>query len=294
MGQLTTNWIRIASAGNAIDGRLIPEKVIKELAETYNPEEFAARIWPEHRRYFGAWGDVLALKAEEWKGKVRLFAKLKPNSQLMLANESDQKTYCSIELNIQDFDGTGKHYLAGLGVTDQPGSLGAEKLQFNANDNGSYYSEPEVFVIDEVIETHSGSKAGLFRRVLNTFTQNVPSKDEDEELMNTEQFNQMMGKLDDIETKQNELEEKQTEFASQVEQFSIQGKSEADPKKDDEPASKGESITAEQFSQVTDKLDTLITKQSDMEHQFTALKQEVPNQVPAGEGAGNNTKMETF
>ena len=91
MSQLQTNWIRVASAGNAIDGRVIDERIVKEMAETYNSQEYQARIWPDHRRWFGAWGDVVSLKAEEWQGKWRLFAKLRPNSLLMQANERIRK-----------------------------------------------------------------------------------------------------------------------------------------------------------------------------------------------------------
>lgn len=302
-----SGWKIAATEGATVDGRTITKQWILDMAEQYSTSEYAALIWPEHSRsrwdkFEGKnWGTVDEAKAEKQAGKYRLLVKLSPNKYLLSANADGQKLFMSVEPN-PDYCGSGRCYLMGLAVTDSPSSTGTTLLKFSQNSEHEY-SQLEELDLSDVMERDHSLIASAFSTIANFFSSggqlpNLASttsgSNKDEEPMNTEQFNQMMGKLDDIETKQNELEEKQTEFASQVEQFSIQGKSEADPKKDGDPAAKDESITAEQFSQVTEKLDTLITKQSDMEHQFTALKQEVPNQIPAGEGAGNNTKMETF
>ena len=71
-----------------------------------------ALIWPEHKRFAGYgsnWGKVLAVKAEEVDGKMRLFAKLEPNQYLLEANKLGQKLFTSIEPN-PDYKGQGKCY----------------------------------------------------------------------------------------------------------------------------------------------------------------------------------------
>ncbi|MDW1940905.1 GPO family capsid scaffolding protein [Vibrio sp. Vb0599] len=289
MSQLRTTWIRIASAGNAIDGRVIDEKIIRDMAETYDPDEFCARIWPDHRRWFGAWGDVLALKAEEWRGKLRLFAMLRPNSQLMHANESDQKTYCSIEIDIKNFDGTGKYYLKGLGVTDTPGSLGCEKLHFNENSNHTMYSEPELFAIEEV------EKDGVLSKVLNLFsTPEIPNyvPEEEDEEMTPEQFQQMMSKLDGIESKQTELEQQQKQFSEQLNQGQNgSGEVQTPPVQQSQTAVPESGLSTEQFSQLIGKIDNIVTQQNSLDAQFKALKQEAPNQE-LGQGDTGESLME--
>jgi len=302
-----SGWKIAATEGATIDGRTITKQWILDMADQYSVTEYGALIWPEHSRsrwdkFEGKnWGTVDEAKAEKRAGKYRLLVKLSPNKYLLSANADGQKLFMSIEPN-PDYCGSGRCYLMGLAVTDSPASTGTTLLKFS-KDSEHEYSQLEELDLSDVMERDHSLIASAFSTIANFFTSggqlpdlaSTPSdSDKDEEPMNTEQFNQMMGKLNDIETKQNELEEKQTEFASQVEQFSIQGKPETEPKKEDEPEQKGESITAEQFSKVSEKLDTLLTKQGEMETQFNALKQEVPNQVPAGEGHGNQTKVETF
>lgn len=284
MSQLQTNWIRIASAGNAIDGRVIDERIIKEMAETYNTDEYQARIWPEHRRWFGAWGDVVALKAEEWQGKWRLFAKLRPNSMLMQANESDQKTYCSIETRVRDFDGSGKHYLQGLGVTDEPGSLGTEKLQFNI-DKGAIYSEPESFLIEEVAEEE---KPTAFKRVMGFFTKDKQTEPQTnnptgDDTVEKEQFDQIMAGISGISSKQEELESR---FSAMEEKRKEGGsdKEVADPDKTDDDKTDS-AVSSEDFTKVLGAIEGIASKQEELTKQFNKLSQEVPGQEPDGSGA---------
>ena len=285
MSQLQTNWIRVASAGNAIDGRVIDERIVKEMAETYDSQEYQARIWPDHRRWFGAWGDVVSLKAEEWQGKWRLFAKLRPNSLLMQANEADQKTYCSIEISVKDFDGTGKHYLQALGVTDEPGSLGCEKLKFNIDNQGSLYSEPEPFLIEEVAEEE---KPTAFKKVMSLF-----KKDKRDDLQETqviedinvekEQFDQIMAGISDISAKQEDLESRFSAFGQKDEPESATADHQTSV---DEEVSENLSSSSEDFSKVLDAIQIISTKQDTLTEQFNKLSQEMPDQEPNGSGSG--------
>lgn len=134
-------WFRIATAGQTTDGREIQREWIEQMAETYNPSVYGARINVEHLRGFmpdgdfGAYGDVLALKAEtvqvNGEDKLALFAQIKANDKLKALNKANQKIYTSVEIDT-NFAKTGKAYLVGLAVTDSPASLGTEMLQFAA------------------------------------------------------------------------------------------------------------------------------------------------------------------
>lgn len=136
-----SKWTRIAVEGATTDGRNIERKWIQEMAEQYSPNTYGARMNCEHLRGvwpgsdFGAYGDVVALKAEEveigGKKKLALFAQMVPTDSLIELNKKGQKVYTSIEVN-PEFADTGKAYLVGLAITDSPASLGTEMLQFSA------------------------------------------------------------------------------------------------------------------------------------------------------------------
>ncbi|OAV00209.1 Phage capsid scaffolding protein [Moraxella catarrhalis] len=132
----------MAVAGQTTDGREIAAEWIEQMAASYDPNVYGARINVEHFRGFmpdgdfGAYGDVLALKAETIKvgneDKLALFAQILPNDKLKELNAKNQKIYTSVEIDT-NFAKTGKAYLVGLAVTDSPASLGTEMLKFAAN-----------------------------------------------------------------------------------------------------------------------------------------------------------------
>ncbi|OLU22465.1 phage capsid protein [Pseudomonas sp. PA15(2017)] len=139
--KLRSKWTRIATEGATTDGRKIERKWIEQMAVQYSPSTYGARINCEHiKSYFpgsefGAYGDVVALKAEEvelnGEKRLGLFAQLQPNDALIALNKKGQKIYTSIEVQ-PEFADTGKAYLVGLAVTDTPASLGTEALSFSA------------------------------------------------------------------------------------------------------------------------------------------------------------------
>lgn len=140
--KLVSKKFRIAVEGDTTDGREIEASWLQEMAATYNPDVYAARIWNEHiRGYsadnqgFGAYGDVVSVTAEsielEGQKRMALFAVLAPTPELVAINQKRQKLYTSMEID-PDFAKTGKAYLVGLGITDSPASLGTEMLQFSA------------------------------------------------------------------------------------------------------------------------------------------------------------------
>ena len=136
-----SGWFRVATEGATTDGRKIERVWIEDMASTYDRTKYAARIWLEHYRGvladspFRAYGDVLAVKAEEvdvdGEKRMALFAQIEPTDDLIAMNKAKQKLYTSIEIDPR-FSDSGRAYLTGLAVTDSPASLGTEALQFSA------------------------------------------------------------------------------------------------------------------------------------------------------------------
>lgn len=136
-----SKWTRIAVEGATTDGRTIERSWLEDIAAQYNPATYGARINCEHIKGiapdtpFGAYGDVLAVKAEEveinGEKKLALYAQIEPNEALLALNKKRQKIYTSIEVQPK-FADTGKAYLIGLAITDSPASLGTEALEFSA------------------------------------------------------------------------------------------------------------------------------------------------------------------
>lgn len=133
---------RVAVEGATCDGRVLERQHIQEIADTYNPQVYGARINLEHLKSlspdstFRMYGDVEAVTAEEIKegplaGKLGLYSVIDATDDLVTLNKSRQKVYSSIEFNPK-FADTGKAYLMGLAFTDSPASLGTEMLQFSA------------------------------------------------------------------------------------------------------------------------------------------------------------------
>ncbi|AMV03967.1 GPO family capsid scaffolding protein [Xanthomonas citri] len=137
-----SNWFRVAVEGATTDGRVIERQQIEDMAATYDPNTYGARVWIEHLRSmlpdspFRAYGDVTAVKAEDvtiaGSKKLALFAQITPTNDLVkIVNDLKQKIFTSIEITPK-FADSGRAYLTGLGVTDSPASLGTSMLAFAA------------------------------------------------------------------------------------------------------------------------------------------------------------------
>ena len=136
-----SKFFRVALEGATTDGRKISREWIMQMANNYNTAKYGARVWLEHIRGtlpdspFKAYGDVVALKAEEIEidgvKKMALLAQLSPTDDLVKMNKSRQKIYTSIEVN-PNFADSGEAYIVGLAVTDSPASLATEALAFAA------------------------------------------------------------------------------------------------------------------------------------------------------------------
>lgn len=141
---LVSDWKRVATSGKTADGRTIDPQDLRDMANAYDPAIYTAVIWFEHIRYMGNFGSVVEVKAEDLDGgKVALFAKLSPNDRLLQLNKEAQKLFTSIEIQ-PEFADTGKPYLRGLAITDDPASLGTEPLHFSRRaDTGNYFASVE-------------------------------------------------------------------------------------------------------------------------------------------------------
>lgn len=136
-----SKFFRVAREGDTTDGRKIEKSWIQQIVKNFNRDKYGARIWLEHLRSllpdspFKAYGDVLAVKAEEVQfddgKKLCLFAQIEPTADLEAMNKAKQKLYTSCEIS-PNFANSGEAYLVGLAVTDSPASLGTEMLTFAA------------------------------------------------------------------------------------------------------------------------------------------------------------------
>ena len=155
-----SGWVIAATEGATVDGRTITAAWIKDMAEQYSLKEYTALIWPEHFRsswapYEGKnWGTVDEVKAEKYKGKLRLYVKLTANDYLLEANKDGQKLFMSIEAN-PDYKATGRCYLMGLAVTDSPASSGTSRLKFSIGDQDKdhEYSQLEPLLAKDFFST---------------------------------------------------------------------------------------------------------------------------------------------
>ena len=125
-----TDWRIIGVSGATADGRKISAEHLNQMAESYNRSIYGARINLEHIRFFlpdyAGYGDVLELKTAPWPAdndKTCLLARLSVLPALQELWDKGKKVYTSMEID-PEFADTGKAYLVGLAVTDDPASLG--------------------------------------------------------------------------------------------------------------------------------------------------------------------------
>jgi hypothetical protein len=151
---LTTDWIVIGTAGETIDGRVIEDSWLEEAAETFDADNYTPVINAEHMRYYGSFGEVLALRTgEDSRKRKNLQAILKPNFEMCSLNKEGQKLFTSMELNTTP---DGKIMLSGLALTDNPASFGTSAIKlFSKNRDIKEFSSPipiSIFSDAEVSE----------------------------------------------------------------------------------------------------------------------------------------------
>ncbi|CAI2535497.1 Phage capsid scaffolding protein (GPO) serine peptidase [Serratia liquefaciens] len=198
MAKKVSKWFRIGVEGDTCDNRVIDGNDIQEMAGGFDPRVYGCRINLEHIKGlfpngdFKRLGDVVELKAEKidddsiLNGKWALFAKMTPTDELVGMVKASQKVYTSMEIR-PNFANTGKCYLVGLAVTDDPASLGTEYLEFcsraKTNPLAGKKAEPgDVFsvateVLLEFEELPDGLLTNLTDRVKGMFSRKQVSDD---------------------------------------------------------------------------------------------------------------------
>ncbi|MBQ4864617.1 GPO family capsid scaffolding protein [Pseudoalteromonas sp. MMG013] len=271
MSKKVSKFFRVFTEGDTTDGRVVERGWIEDMAATYNTANYGARIWLEHIRSvlpdspFKAYGDVLAVKAEEVEGgKLALFAQIDPTPDLIAMNKSRQKIYTSVEID-PDFAKSGKCYLAGLAVTDSPASLGTEMLEFSAtaktNPLADRKQKPDnlftaaVAIELEFEDSTEHKENGLFSKVSSLLNKNKKHND---------------GNFGDI----NQAVET---IAQSFSQF--------------------EANTQKQLETTTNHYNDLSEKHNQLQNAFDTLKEQLSNEESGGQGrapaTGGNGQVQT-
>jgi hypothetical protein len=193
--------ICILKAGPTIDGRFTDQQVIDDLAETYTPKLYTARINEDHWQWGEKLGSVLSVE----KRGDELWAVIKPNSRLLSNVERDQFLHTSCEY-IADFAKTGKAYLTGLAMTDEPASLGTTQVHLSSDKSKGQESVSSGATVS--LELLSGEERGdqETRTLLNRFisllggNQSVTLSKKEEEVEMSKELEALLTKI----TEQNE------------------------------------------------------------------------------------------
>lgn len=283
MSGLTTDWVCIATAGNTVDGRLIDDKWLIDIADTYDVNVFTALIWPRHdtvenRKWSYNLGTVEAVKLETVDGEKKLFAKLSPNQFLIDANKAGQKMFTSIEV-IEDFAGSGRDYLFGVAATDLPSSVGTTRLEFDIG--GGETNTLRTFSTKEALTFSIQEKQQKEPFWTRFFSQQSPVK-KTEDTMEKEQFDQLMGKLTENDKRMTVIEETLQTFSQK------QPETEPDNKKPEvTTATQPDDKAPQWFEQYSQGVDT---KLDELTKRFDQIDKKEITELPSGNPGDNDEK----
>lgn len=193
---MKTKPFLLATAGSTVDGRAIDDVLLKEMASSYDPKTYGARLNIEHIRGatgqapFRAFGDVLELSTAEvdvnFNGKTEkrlgLFGTFDVTDEAKSLNDAGQKVYPSIEIE-PNFAGKGFAYMMGCALTDSPAAIATERLQFNRQNPALIHLSREESAAIEFLEDKPSEAAdGLLSKLgtmLDTFASRfTPAKPE--------------------------------------------------------------------------------------------------------------------
>ena len=262
--------ICILSAGKTVDGRDISQQVIDDIAETYNPEVYNARINEEHWSWSDKFGSVLSVE----KRADKLFAILKPNSRLLNTIEKGQLLHTSCEY-IENFSDSGKAYLTGLALTDEPASLGTTEIHLSTKtkDEGKIYLSSGATIGKELLGDEEPTKPEDIK-LLARFKQWLCSNNEPTEIIEIEE-EEMSQEIKELLQAQTGLI---TALSAQVISLNATVK-EALPQAPEETVP--ETNTDE--TELSTKFEALSTKFDEMVTTLSKITDENPRQL-AGEG----------
>lgn len=286
-------WFTVATAGDTVDGRVIEEQWLRDMAETYSVDFYQAVIDADHNLdWYGSFGQVEELRIGEKVGRVALQAKINANHRLLEMNKNGQRLFFSIWPK-ENFSNTGKTYLYRLAVTDNPASIGTDRAQFNSKDKPQL-GTPHLFEYQApgTGGTPAPTEESLFSVLRNFFT-GKPEKEthnhtpddhpqDDDMALSDEQFAAFMQQQKDAAAAQldaiNGLSEKIGEKFSATDNDGTPGDENTDTQADAEDTA--ETVSVEKFNTLQEELDDLKTK-------FAAALEEQPG-TPQGDHDGNS------
>lgn len=267
---IQTIWLCILTSGNTVDGREVPPETLEEVAATYNPETYNARINNDHSKFSTKLGSVLELKTEDHGDKKQLFAKLKPNSYYLYMIENGQKLHFSAEIT-PNFADTGKSYLTGLAATDDPASIGTTEIKLSADGKGSnFYSSNEIAEFDEP------KKSSLFSKVF---------KQEDEQMPNKALL-ELMQQMNETQT------QLLTAVADLGEKFTASPTQDGDekPKDGEDSEQPKDSVEPDQsVTKLTEQVESLSSQVTELTSKLSAMNDDV-DRDPATGADGDDTE----
>ena len=275
--------ICILTAGPTIDGRHIEQQVIDDIAELYDPKTYNARINEDHWRWGEKFGSVLSVE----KRDSELWAVLKPNSKLLGAVERGQLLHTSCEIRA-DYASTGKSYLTGLALTDEPASLGTTEMHLSADKadgNSTFFSTGGTVSMTMLSgkECNEQEERTLLGKLVDLLTGNQTmsiSKQDDEEKEDLE----VSKELKELLAKNAEQNEAVVivlgSLASAVEKLSANNVEVTPPADVTTPP---EVILPETNAELSAKVDNLSTQVQDLVTKFSSVTDEEQRKL-AGEG----------
>lgn len=154
--RLISDFFCVATSGPTVDGREMKADWLEDMAETYSSDKYQARLWPDHVRWYGAWGDVVDVRAEKDGDTIKYYNRIAPNPTYQRFIQDGQLVFPSVEI-VENFARSGKAYQYGLGMTDSPASLSTDRIQFHANCAGQSClsqeasGKPQIFTFAEAI-----------------------------------------------------------------------------------------------------------------------------------------------
>ncbi len=194
---MKTKPFLLATAGSTVDGRNIDDAMLEQMASSYDPKTYGARLNIEHIRGisgdgpFRAYGDVAELSVGEvevnFNGKPEkrkaLYGVLDVNDDARKLNDADQKLYPSIEIE-PNFAGKGFAYLMGCALTDSPAAIGTDRMKFNRqlpgtlNVNGDAAAPLEFPEPAPLAEDAANEVKGFFSKLTEMLSGSAPKVEE--------------------------------------------------------------------------------------------------------------------
>lgn len=184
---MKTKPFLLATAGSTVDGREIDAKMLEEMASSYDPATYCARLNIEHIRGlsgegpFRAYGDIVSLSTGEvdvnFNGKTEkrtaLYGVLDVTDDAKKLTDAGQKLYPSIEIE-PNFAGKGFAYCMGTALTDSPASIATERLKFNRHMPGTIRLSRDTAAAlecedDDGITDGGSAFLGSFKAMLDGF-----------------------------------------------------------------------------------------------------------------------------